>query len=187
MTAIQNILEKSYFGKLFKKDKLLFAVAFLFIVLSVFANLIKLETSPFFVWNMYSERYFPQQDYDIIEVRYNDNKLLNFKHTWQSPQQAFLSEPLYNYLNSINNRGQDPARDYLVNHWAVKHPTFRKMVSLLYNSQAQYDAFPSWYKTYLGAVQHEPMKSILVLKKKLRFDDLGQIACLSTDTLLLIR
>jgi hypothetical protein len=186
METVKNILGRSYFGKLFQKDRFLFVVAFLFISFSILANLIRLETSPFFVWNIYSERYYPRQDYDIIEVRYNDNKLLNIKHTWQSPQEVFLTEPLYNYLNSKKNGGQDPARDYLENHWAQKHPAFKNLLTHLYNSGEQYDAFPAWYKSYLSAVQNEPVQDIRVLKRRLRFDEAGQIAGISTDTLLMI-
>jgi hypothetical protein len=186
MGMIKNILERSYFGKLFRKDRFLFALAFSFILLSLLANFIKLETSPFFVWNMYSERYYPRQDYEIIEVRYNDNQVLNIKHTWQSPQQLFLTEPLNNYLSFIKNGGSDPARNYLENHWAVKHPAFKEMVTHLYNSPADYRAFPAWYKNYLSAIEKDSVRNIFVLNKKLQFAEDGRITCLSTDTLLFI-
>jgi hypothetical protein len=162
-------------------------VAFLFIAFSLLANLIQLETSPFFVWNMYSERYYPQSEYSIYEVWYNDNKLLNIKHTWQSPEQVFLTEPLYNYLYAIKHGMQDPARNYLENYWAVKHPGFKSMVKHLYNTASDYEAFPAWYKRYLSVITNDSIKNICVLQKKLKFGQDGQVTCLSADTALLIR
>jgi hypothetical protein len=186
MDGILQIIKNTYFGKLFQKDKLIFLVAFMFFSLSLLANLIKLETSPFFVWNMYSERYYPRKDYDIIEIRYNGNEVLNFKHTWQSPQQAFLTEPLYNYLNAYRKKGEDPAREYLMQHWAVKHPAFRSLANRLYNTPADYDAFPAWYKGYLSEVKGMAVYNVTIMKKKLGFNEDGGVKCLSTDTLLLI-
>jgi hypothetical protein len=154
MASVKNILIKSYFGKLIRKDRLLFVIVLLFISLSVLSNIIRLETSPFFVWNMYAERYYPRQDYDLVEVRYNDNMLLSLKHTWMSPQQMFLTEPLFNYLHSRKIGGEDPARDYLENHWAMKHPAFKSWVRQLYISPREYQAFPSWYKAYLSSIKN---------------------------------
>jgi hypothetical protein len=186
MKSIRRFFEQTYFGKLFRKDKFLFVVAFLFISFSLLANLIQLETSPFFVWNMYSERYYPQPEYKIYEVWY-DNKLLNINHTWQSPEQVFLTEPLYNYLYAIKHGMQDPARNYLENYWAAKHPAFKSMVHHLYNTPLDYDAFPAWFKRYLSAVTGDSIKNIYVLQRKLKFEHDGRVSCLSSDTSLLIR
>jgi hypothetical protein len=182
---MNTIWRNSYFGKLFRKEKSLFVLILLFGFFSLLANLIRLETSPFFVWNMYAERYYPKQDYEVTEIRYH-GKPLNFRHTWMSPQQVFLTEPLYNFLHARKLGGVDPARDYLEHHWAVKHPAFKNMVEHLVNQSRDYDLFPAWYRDYLYSIRKEPLDPILVLNKKLRFLPDGKVNCLAEDTLLLI-
>ena len=134
----------TYFGKLFQKDKFIFCIVFLFFLFSVLANVIKLETTPFFLWNLYAERYYPENDYTIHEIRYN-NKILNFKHSWKQPQQILLMDPLLNYISVRHDHQRDHWRAYLEDHWMVKHPGFKSWIPKLSNQQAQYDAFPTWY------------------------------------------
>lgn len=186
MIAIRNIISNSYLGKLFKKDKPVFIIAFLFFFFSVMANIIRLETSPFFVWNLYSDFYYPQSEYTIYEIRY-DHKLLYSKHTWQAHQQVFLTEPLYHYLDAESRGGTDPWQDYLENYWGRKHPAFRPLMSHLYNKPAQYREFPAWYKKYISALKDEEIKNILVIRKKIKFENNGQLTENSSDTALLIQ
>jgi hypothetical protein len=186
MKPTRDILFNSYWGKLFKKDKFLFILAFSFFFFSIVANIIRLETSPFFLWNLYSDRYYSQPEYTISEIRYN-NKLLNFKHTWQAHQQVFLTDPLHHYLAAKNNGGIDPLQDYIENYWARKHPAYRFLTPQLYNKPEQYQGFPAWYKKYISSIKNEEVKTILVLNKNLRFENSGQVSEISSDSALLIQ
>jgi hypothetical protein len=184
---IRNILQSSYLGKLYQKDKTIFAFATLFIGLSVFANAIRLETSPFFLWNLYALKQSPKQEYTIYEIRYNKGELVNFQHTWRAPQQQFLTAPLFYYSDMKTNGGLDPLQIYLGGLWVKKHPLFKSLVPRLTNSQSDYDAFPQWYKFYLSSIEKRPVKNVYVLKKRLNFIENGNITEISADSVLSIR
>ena len=187
MKFLRNIFKNTYFKKLYQKDKFLFGFVLLFSLASIFANLIRLETSPFFVWRLYSERYYPREEYSIYEIRFDDNNLLNTKHTWNSPQQAYLTGPLYYYLSVKAKDGIDPWQNYLENYWSAKHPAFRFLVHRLYNRPEQFEAFPAWYKKYLSQINKKEIKNIYVLKKKIRFESDGNVTEISSDTSLVIK
>ncbi len=182
MKTIRNILLSSYLGKLYQKDKTLFTVTSLFIGLSVFANAIRLETSPFFLWNLYALKQSPKQEYTIYEIRYNEGELLNFQRTWSAPQQQFLTAPLYYYADMKANGGIDPLQIYLEHFWVKKHPFFKSIVTRLYNTQSDYNAFPAWYKKYLSSIEKRSIQSVYILKKRLNFGENGNITEISTDT-----
>ena len=187
MKQIRNILLSSYLGKLYQKDKTIFTFATLFIGLSVFANAIRLETSPFFLWNLYALKQSPKQEYTIYEIRYNEGKLLNFQHTWRAPQQQFLTGPLFYYAEMKANGGIDPLQIYLEHFWIKKHPFYKYLITRLYNTRSDYNAFPAWYKNYLSSIEKRPIENVYILKKTLNFQENGNITEISTDTAVSIR
>ncbi|HTQ63292.1 MAG TPA: hypothetical protein VMI12_00765 [Puia sp.] len=187
MKFFKNIFKNSYFRKLYLKDKFLFGFVLLFTVAAILVNFTRLETSPFFLWKLYSERYYPKEEYNIYEIRFNDGDLLDLKHTWNSPQHEFLTGPLDYYLSVKAKNGMDPWQNYLENYWAVKHQAFKSIVHGLYNHASQFEAFPQWYRKYLSQIEKKDIKNIYVLNKKIRFENDGTVNEISSDTLLVIK
>jgi hypothetical protein len=97
-----------------------------------------------------------------------------------------LLDPLSLYTTARINGTTGRMGDYLENHWAVRHPRFRSIVSSLYPGPSAFDSFPGWYKRYLSQQTEEPVKDIYVLEKKVRFLESGDVAELSSDTALVI-
>jgi hypothetical protein len=181
--SITNFIAGTYWGKLFRRDKTLFSIVFLFFALSLVANIIKLQTTPFFIWSMYSHKLPPRDEYSFYEVRYNDNKLLNIRHTWEQPRKNFLFDPL-TFYSSVYVDKTDPyyLRDYLRDRWAVKHPRFAGVIPGLYTDSAGFEAFPAWFKRYLSEQIDEPVGPIYILRKKVRFLPGGEIREVASDT-----
>jgi hypothetical protein len=184
---IKDRVTHTYSGRLFKTDKALFAVLFLFFAFSVFSNLIRLQTTPFFIWDMYSQKISALTYYDLYEIRYNDNKLFKLLHTWNEPEKTMLNAPLKLYLNMRANHSVDPFETYLKTHWVQKHPAFTHRIDALCNKPDALDRFPDWYFRYLTAQVHEPVRQVYVIDKKLRFLENGDLEMISTDTVLNIR
>jgi hypothetical protein len=181
-------LAKTYLGRLASWDPFLCLLVLLFFVVSITSNLIKLETSPFFVWSVYSAKASADSTYSLIEVRYNNNKLLNYPHTWQESQKMMLFDPLSYYIQTcIEGDGRDRLGAYLENHWGQKHPAFRPIIPDLYNNAKKLEAFPDWYKSYLSAQTGEKIDSIFILKQTVRYTGTGHLELLRTDSLLTIR
>jgi hypothetical protein len=181
---IKQTITRSYFYRLYQTNKFLFVFISLFFLLSIFSNIIKLQTTPFFVWNMYA---FPIQEkkiYEVYEIRYNQNKIFNLPHTWQEPAKNLFSFPLYFYINSR----KDPAnfRAYMDSVWLPKHAYWRELVSKLYVRDDEIREFPSWYRRYLAVWTGEPIDSLMVLNRKVSFNNDGTVRLMRTDTALKI-
>jgi hypothetical protein len=184
---INKTVANSYFGKLFRADKRLFLVILFFFAFSLFSNLIKLQTSPFFIWDMYSTKSIDKEIYSFYEIHYNDSNVLNITHTWHEPAKTFLVGPLSAYLAMKTNNSVDPFETYLKSHWIKKHPAFENRIGSLYNTHEVLNEFPEWYKKYLSSQVNSPVKNVYVLNKKLRWEKNGDLTEISSDTALIIR
>jgi hypothetical protein len=185
---LKKIIANTYFGRLFRLDKTLFLLIFLFFLFSVLANLvIKLETSPFFIWNMYSLKELPRDEYSLYEIRYNDSLELRFRHTWNEPGKTMLNMPLRTYFEILANHSISPEETYLRSHWLVKHPAFTSAIRGLYTTPQELNAFRAWFKSYVEEQAGRPVRNVYVIEKKMRFDSNGDLAILAADTVLSIK
>lgn len=185
--SIKKTIGRSYWGKLFYRDKFLFFVISLFFALSLFFNLIRLNITPFFLFDMYSVKMPSQPDYSLYELRYGNDRRVDIPHSWEQPRKMILYEPLTEYVSmQIEHGGRDPFGEYLKNDWGPRHPRFRSLIPYLYDSSAQFDAFPAWLKRYLSPQVDGPVGHIYVLKKRVGFDPNGWVYDISSDTTLVI-
>src|SRR5450432_457059 len=99
LMSIKKIIGGSYWGKLFHRDKPLFFVIFLFFALSLFFNLIRLNITPFFLFDMYAVKMPSQPDYSFYELHYGDGRRVDIRHTWEQPGKLMLFEPLSRYVS----------------------------------------------------------------------------------------
>ncbi len=181
------MLANTWFGRLIRLDKTLFLLIFLFFLFSILANLvIKLETSPFFIWNMYSLRETPRNDYTLYEFRYNDSLQLRFRHTWNEPAKTLLNMPLSTYFGILANHSISPEETYLRSHWLVKHPAYADAIRGLYISPRALKEYPEWLCRYVEQQTGERVRNLSVIAKKLQFDSNGDLHLLHADTVLSI-
>jgi hypothetical protein len=185
---LKKTVADTWFGLLFRLDKRLFLLIFLFFLFSLLANLvIKLETSPFFIWNMYSLKELPQKYYTLYEIRYNDSLELKFKHTWNEPAKTMLNMPLRTYFSILANDSVSPEETYLRSHWLKKHPAFAEAVRGLYTTPQALSEFPEWFRRYVEKQAGRPVRNVYVVAKKLQFDNHGDLDLLAADTVLSIK
>jgi hypothetical protein len=179
-------MKYSYLAKLYAESKFLFCVVCIFFAAGVGANIVRLETTPFFLWNLYAERQPSREQYLTYEIIYPKRRFVNFRHSWNGFQEVMLTEPLQQYLSARANGGKDPWQDYLENYWALKHPGFRSLVHHLYNGPADYAQFPAWFSRYLSSIVGSPLSRIQILAKTLKFEPDGRISAVHADTVLVI-
>src|SRR5689334_19100198 len=117
---MSRILARSWLGRVYKADKWLFVLLTLFFFFTLFANFIKLQTTPFFIWGMYSQKMPERSVYSYLEVHYNDDKVLNLRHSWNEPAKNYLFMPLGYYIETKDSNYRDPFRSYLESHWLKK-------------------------------------------------------------------
>jgi hypothetical protein len=180
------MLAGSWLGRVYKADKILFTILLLFFMLSTVSNLIKLQTTPFFIWNMYSMK-LPETDvYTYYQISCNNGNVINLRHTWNEPEKTCLYAPLNLYLWDMAHGAVDPFRNYLESHWLKKHARFAGLTTGLYVTPKELDQYPVWLVKYLSSVTGAPVNKVCVLKKKMRFGENGVPAELSSDTVLYI-
>jgi hypothetical protein len=184
--SVKNMLRGSWLGRVFKADKFLFLFVFLFFALSIFSNLIRLQTSPFFIWGMFSNALPSVAADSFYEITYNDTRTINLKHTWNEPEKTFYLMPLTNYLAVRANHSVDPFETYLKTYWLKKHPGVPGIFDSLYMTRADLDKFPGWYKRWISQQVNEPVYHVCVLEKKIHFQENGNLNETSSDTVLFI-
>ena len=185
MKKLKPFFQYCFLARLYRQSRMAFCLVFAFFVCSIAANLIRLETTPFFVWNMYAQRNADQTSYTIFEVRYNGKPLV-YGHSWLQPQQVVANDPLLDYLSFSVDRRPNFWQQYLEGSWMQKHPTFRPALPFLINQKDKYEAFPAWYLRYISAITKEKVDDIRVIRKLVAFNHSGQVGLLALDTVLII-
>ncbi|MEP6674560.1 MAG: hypothetical protein ABJA78_05380 [Ferruginibacter sp.] len=186
MPSIKKNISALWIGRFWQKSRLLCSITILFFCCSVFANLLQLETSPFFIWDMYKNPVRDKMDYDVYLIGYNNNGILNFKNTWKEPQKIYLTSPLFYYMEYKENNSIENSRKYMEDVWAAKHPAFKWLLPYLNNSAEQFAAFPDWYKKYLSSILHQEINNIDIIKTHVQFMDDQSLKTMSSDTIHLI-
>jgi|SRR5579872_2912795 len=182
----RKILASSWLGRLYRTDKVVFAICGLFFSASIFSNLIRLQSTPFFVWSMYSLPVQPQESYSYYRIIYNDGHVINLRHTWNEPEKTYLLKPLNCYAVWMQTHGAaDPALKYL-DDWSRRHPRFAGLATTLSNTAAAREQFPAWLERYISGITGEPVYSLCVLKKQVHFDAADDLREFASDTVLYI-
>jgi hypothetical protein len=183
----KNIIARTYFWRLFKTDKLSFWVIFLFFFFTILSNLIRLQTTPFFIWGMYSEKIPPEKEYTMYEIYYNDGRLIKYDHTWNEPAKTMLNSPLKTYLNARANHSVSMEEIYFQSYWLKKHPAFTNMMESLYITRQELDEYPNWLKRYVSVQAGTPVGNVYVVAKRLQFEQSGGVRLIASDTVLYIK
>ena len=173
---------KSYFLQLYCANKCLFFVVFSFAALNLSANFIfKAEHTPVFVWDLYAYEIPQQLSYSFLEIRYNDNKILSFPHTWDEPQKLFFINTIDYFIAMKRNHNMDPLKVYIDN-WNKNHPLFKSMFPglRLYNDSNELKKFPDWYKRYLEQYLNSHVYKINVYEVEIAYQNNGEVKALSS-------
>jgi hypothetical protein len=178
-----KILGRSWLGRVYKVDKPLFLVLALFFAATIGFNVLKLQTTPFFVWHMYSAKMPETATYPYFQITYNHGRVVNLQHTWNEPQKSYLYMPLSRYVYDKAGADTDPFRLYLET-WLKKHPRFAGLTRDLTITQHELDSYPAWLRSYLSTVTGGPIDEVTVLQKKVSFDASGAPVEVSSDTVL---
>ena len=170
-----------YLIRLFHANKTLFVVVLLFVILNLIANFVyKTEQTPLFMWDLYSRQIHEQKIYSFLEVRYNDDEVLSFPHTWDEPQKLFFNTIDY-FIAMKRNNDNDPFKSY-IDTWNKNHPLCKKILPGLkfYNDTTELKEFPAWYKRYLQQYVKKPVYKIYVYEVKVVYLDSGEVEKLSS-------
>lgn len=156
-------MKHSFLYNVWRHSRPLFVVMALFALGTVAANLAGVETTPFFVWGMYSEKEKRPEHYDILQTTINDTAVLDI-YDYPAATRFYLGSPLAYYKKIQDNGGVDPTVNFLENklHTRIEWP---------FNTGVQQREFMNWYRRYLARVTGMEIKKLRVDVVRLRFDE----------------
>jgi hypothetical protein len=147
-----------FLQKVYKHNKLLFALMITFIIGQLFTNYKHgMVFSPFYHYGMYSEVMKEKDTYGVFEIEANGKKLAAQNFTVQQWDEIIL--PL-NYYSSIRTKSN-----------ALYNSDIKRLMNSIHlnSNEDDYiqccnsDGFESWYQLYLSNVLNEKINSLVII------------------------
>jgi len=177
-------MDKCYLQSVWQRNKLLAVVVLLFFFINIIANLVVVtQITPIYNWGLYATPIERQKIYSFLKVKYNGDKVLKFKHTWEEPGKLLLTNTMSQFVALQVKKQNDPVREYYKNNWLQDHPNFSTLFKEFknYNDDKEFNKFPSWYKKYLEQKVGEHVSTIDVYETQVEFLKDGSVKELSSD------
>src|SRR5438045_7934064 len=101
-------MKKGFLYRVYKLNKRLFVFFVFLLAGNFFTNVLCWQSTPFFVWGMYSEKEDTANVHPVLKITINDTLVLDYtKYT--DANKLFLTSPLQLYIQMKNN-GEDPTK-----------------------------------------------------------------------------
>jgi hypothetical protein len=159
-----------FFVKVFKHNKFLFILFLGFTLGSLFFNYKTVETTPFFVWGMYSAKETVPQSHKIIVVKYNNSKMLCMPHTYQEPMSMMVYFTLNYYTDILQNNNKDYLQRNLESNYYIKYPFIKKFGAKLYTNPNEVANYLPWLKKYIASIVNEPVTNFDVYQCQVKYN-----------------
>ena len=164
----------NYFSGLFQYNKWLCTGIVAFCVLTIAANVTKVETTPAFIWGMYSEKEAPVPDYRILQVVINDSIPLDYSSHYSDASRFYLLSPLSYYWAIAENDGTDPEETYYRKKLGKYFNLLNRVKGDLFNDSLSVASFMKWYSDYLEATTHSRINKLKVNILELAYNGEGR-------------
>ena len=164
----------TYFSQVFRYNKWLCWLLGSFCALTILVNVLKIETTPFFIWGMYSEKEKSLAEYEIFTVVVNDSVTIDYSSNYTDANRFFLSSPLAYYIDIYRHAGKDPLEDFLKEKSGKYFDEINYFKGFIYNDSSRQMAFKKWYIAYLEETIHQKINKLDVNILHLKYNDEGQ-------------
>lgn len=137
-----------------KNSKLLFAGLVLFMAGQVYFSAKRIQSFPFFTFDMYSRPYHEAEVFTLYEV-FCDGRRMDYT-CLTNTQEATLLSSLLNYENEIHALPASPD-DVLIEHRFSKHVSPAQYAFIrdgLINNREAIDAYPGWLQRHFFPNSH---------------------------------
>jgi hypothetical protein len=163
----------TYFSQLYRYNKCLCFLISSFCTLTVIVNILEIETTPLFVWSMYSKKEKSLDGYDIFKVIANDSIAIDYSSTFTDANRFFLLSPLTHYSEIYQNSGRDPLEDFLKRKTGKYFGILNQFGGSIYNDSCRQMAFKKWYVDYLEGTIHLKITKLELNILHLNYDPNG--------------
>lgn len=178
-----TVFKNTFLYKVYKVDKRLFFFLTSFFLLTLFANILGDEVTPFFVFGMYSEKEKEQRTYEVLKVIINDSIDL------AKSDDAYYNNPLvkaslFYYISIKQNGGVDPTISFLKSKLKQHYSIIQCIERRVFNDQKDIEAFIPWYTNYMEQIIRKPVNSVWAGKHYVRYNSFGTVVVDSTKAFL---
>ena len=142
-------MKKWFLYRVYKLNKSLFVFFILFLAGTLFTNLLGWQTTPFFVWGMYSEKEDTSNTKEVLKITINDSSVINYTTAYTDANRFFLISPLQLYILIKKNNGEDPTETFLRRKLNSNYFRIENVSAKVLNGAKEYSLFLPWYKKYL--------------------------------------
>lgn len=176
------LLKNSYLQQVKNRNKPLYIVICVFIVLTLFTNFTRNEITPFFTWSMYSVPMAQADTFPIYTLEYNNGQIYKAPHTWKDHNRMMFFYTIDHYKSIVDNGGKEQDEVKMAHTFEKVHAD-TTVLSKLYTTPSQLDEYPKWLKRYMQANTGIKMDSIKVYRKWIQFNSEGHAQEMSSDLL----
>lgn len=155
-------MKKTFLYQVWLHNRKLCYLLITFCVLTGITNLLGDEVTPFFVWGMYSEKFKPVQQYEVLKTTINDSMVVDPYDYHTTDTRFYLVGPLAYYKKIKGNNNQDPTISFLHSKLRGHYDNIRFLEPKLFNTTARQQEFLSWYARYLQLVTNTPVHSLRI-------------------------
>jgi len=163
----------TFFSRLYRYNRILFWCTGIFCILTILINLTKAETTPFFIWGMYSEKEKAVNSYEILEVVVNDSLLVDYSSSFTDANRFYLLSPLSYSVQIESNQGVDPEESFIQRKLGKYFSFFEPYKKDIFNDSLDLPAFQNWYKRYLEGTIHVKVNKLQVTILELIYNNEG--------------
>jgi hypothetical protein len=179
-----NMRQDTFMHRLWRDDRLLFWAITSFILAELFFTLIKLETTPFFLFGMYSQPQAAAASYPVYRISI-DTQIVRSQAFYDS-QREIIYNTISGYEDLKQHHFHDPMQDIIMRKMT---PSLRpNHYTDLLNSATMDTPYQRWLLQYIADMRviHNPI--IRVTKQQVAYTPAGHLLILpTTDTLFTYR
>ncbi|MEM7103119.1 MAG: hypothetical protein AAF502_08325 [Bacteroidota bacterium] len=166
-------MKNTYFHRLYQHSKSLFWLVAAFCFFTLTLNFTGDEVTPFFVWGMFSEKFEPKVEQEIIEIRI-DGDVFNYYTELNNVNRHMLISPIGYYHSIIENNNEDPTRSFFRSKTGSMYPKIEPFLNQVTNEPEIKEAFEAWVRRYLEHSCNKPINTLDIYLKTYRFDSQGK-------------
>ncbi len=174
-------IKKTYLYHLYCYHKTLFWIVFFFAAGSVLANLSGIQTTPFYVWGMYSEKFPPKNEYSFLVVENEKGETLPLYSRHGYKTRFFLHSPLLYYDKTYHLDGKDPNRAFFQKKLQKAYSLIAPFETHVFSNG--FDYFQPWYKKYRHQTDEADFEYLYILNVAVGYNPEGIQQMLRIDTL----
>jgi hypothetical protein len=156
--------------KVYRQNKLLFCFFSLFILGQAFFFYKGVETTPFYLYGMYSAKQSPKKTYPVFIIEIN-GKEFNYDKLPSASREMIISS-LEHYRTLEENNFRDTILPVIEKRFKgkVTEETFQVIANRLTNDSTDRIPYQNWLKEYLKETTGEEIKSLRVFTKQFSYD-----------------